>query len=170
MYCIKSMSGGSDNMIILCRAYPLLVTGLLEYNLNYHPVTLCIYSNLIFLVKKHTREKFSVDVSFSKFLESNKLTAVTTLWTIVVGLSIPTNRIMGVVLYFFPNDDINMITSCQIVDDESILVSKHRPITCSLTVPTVPTQVMEPLYYIMSPGLKCLLISNHYIHIVYRTT
>ena len=85
-------------MIILCRAYPLLVTGLLEYNLNYHPVTLCIYSNLIFLVKKHTREKFSVDVSFSKFLESNKLTAVTTLWTIVVGLSIPTNRIMGVVL------------------------------------------------------------------------
>ena len=112
------------------------------------------------------------DLCFGKFLESNKLTTVTTLdccgGAEYTYQSYNGSSIIDHIL--FPNDDINMIASCQIVDDESILVSNHRPITCSFTVPTVPTHVIEPLYHITSLGLKFLVISNHCIHIVYRMT
>ena len=43
-----------------------------------------------------------------------------------------------------------MIASCQIVDDESILVSNHRPKTCSFTVPVSNSSITcnrTPLSY-----------------------
>ena len=71
------------------------------------------------------------------FLESNKLTTVTTL-ACCGGAEYTYQSYNGSSIIdhiLFPNDDVNMIASCQIVDDESILISNPRPTTCSFTVP-----------------------------------
>ena len=56
-----------------------------------------------------------------------------------------------------------MIASCKIVDYESILVSNHRPITCSFTVPISNSSITcyrTPLsHYVTWSNVSCNLKS-----------
>ena len=79
------------------------------------------------------------DKVFSSFLRQNGLSTVTSL-DLCSGPHLSFfNRNCGRSLIdniIFNSSDAHSITSCNIVDDESLLYSNHRAIQCSLTVPT----------------------------------
>ena len=86
---------------------------------------------------KLNKQLDSRDMHFSNFLESNSLTAVTSLdscagapasFVSSLGCSVIDNVLI-------PACDVNNIVSCEIVDDHSLLYSNHRVVRCCLNIP-----------------------------------
>ena len=97
---------------------------------------------------RHFRKSLdSRDKLFNTFLYDNSLTTVTPL-DLCGGapVSFESNRGRSIIdNIILSTDDINSISYCAIVEDNSLPYSNHRAVRCSLTFPIIPRQAFCPL-------------------------